>query len=95
MRDLKQLMPVFLQILFFVSPVFWHFDYLTGNKALLIPYLRLNPLANIIEESRKLLIYGEMTDWRLWGVSILLGMLVFHLGFVWFQKTRKGFADVI
>lgn len=95
LRDLKQLMPVILQMLFFTSPVFWQFSFLTGRKAQLIPYLRLNPLATIIEESRKLLIFGEMTDWRLWGISMLAGAVVFHLGFVWFQKTRKGFADVI
>lgn len=95
LRDLKQLIPVLLQLLFFVSPVFWHFSFLTGRKAKLIPYLRLNPLATIIEESRKLLISGEMTDWRLWGISLAASLVVFHLGFVWFQKTRKGFADVI
>lgn len=94
-RDLRQLMPVLLQMLFFVSPVFWQFGFLTGRKAQLIPYLRLNPLATIIEESRKLLIRGEMTDWRLWAISLAVGALVFHLGFVWFQKTRKGFADVL
>lgn len=95
LRDLKQLMPVLMQMLFFVSPVFWQFSFLTGRKAQLIPYLRLNPLATIIEESRKLLIFGEMTDWRLWGLSLLAGAVIFHLGFVWFQKTRKGFADVV
>lgn len=94
-RDLRQLMPVLLQMLFFVSPVFWQFSFLTGRKAQLIPYLRLNPLATIIEESRKVLIHGEMTDWRLWGISLAVSAVVFHLGFVWFQKTRKGFADVI
>lgn len=94
-RDLRQLMPVLLQMIFFTSPVFWQFSFLTGRKAQLIPYLRLNPLATIIEESRKLLIHGEMMDWVLWGTSLSAGAVVFHLGFVWFQKTRKGFADVL
>lgn len=95
LRDLKQLMPVLLQMIFFVSPVFWQFGFLTGRKAQLIPYLRLNPLATIIEESRKVLIWGEMTDWRFWGLSCVAGALCFYFGFVWFQKTRKGFADVL
>lgn len=95
MRDLKQLMPVILQILFFLSPVFWNFGYLTGRKAQLIPYLRLNPIADVIEESRKLLIHGEMTDWGLWAMVTAASVIVFGLGYAWFQKLRKGFADVI
>lgn len=95
MRDLKQLMPVLLQILFFLSPVFWNFGLLTGRKAALIPYLRLNPIADIIEESRKLLIYGGMTDWQLWALVTAASVVIFCLGYAWFQKVRKGFADVI
>ena len=29
------------------------------------------------------------------GVSFLISLLVLHLGFLWFHKTKKGFADVL
>ena len=32
---------------------------------------------------------------QLVGISFLVGVIVAWLGFAWFQKTRKGFADVI
>jgi len=94
-RDLRQFLPVLMQMLFFVSPIFWQFRFLTGRKAALIPYLRLNPLATIVEESRKALIFGGDPDWRLWLVALVTSALVMHMGFVWFQKTRKGFPDVL
>jgi lipopolysaccharide transport system permease protein len=58
-------------------------------------WLRLNPLVLIIAESRKVLIYGSLPDWTWLGVSTLIGLGIAFAGFWWFQKTRKGFADVL
>jgi lipopolysaccharide transport system permease protein len=55
----------------------------------------MNPLAFIIEEERKVLIFGQMPDFGAWTLLLLVSMLIAWAGFAWFQKTRKGFADVV
>ena len=55
----------------------------------------MNPLTLLIEEARKVFLYGELPDWRFLGAAFLISLLVLHLGFLWFHKTKKGFADVL
>jgi lipopolysaccharide transport system permease protein len=67
-------------------------------SALPAPYrtwLMLNPLAVIIEEGRNVLILGKLPEPALWCVMTVLGLFISWSGFAWFQKTRRGFADVL
>jgi len=41
------------------------------------------------------LIWGEMPDWWGLGLYLVFSLVVAWLGLLWFQKTRKGFADVL
>jgi lipopolysaccharide transport system permease protein len=91
-RDIGQITGIFTTILLFVSAVFFPIN------ALPAPYqgwLKLNPLALIIEHSRKVLIFGQMPDFGQLGIMLIVGILIAWAGFAWFQKTRKGFADVL
>lgn len=94
-RDMKQLVPVLLQILFFMSPIFWRLDPIMARHPELVQYLMLNPLTVIIEETRRLVFNGAMPNWCLWGLVTAGTAIVFALGYAWFSKTKKGFADVI
>ncbi len=55
----------------------------------------LNPLTFIIEEGRNVLIFGKTPNWIGLGVALAMGLVLSAVGFWWFQKTRKGFADVL
>ena len=57
--------------------------------------LRLNPLVPAIEMMRDALIWGKPPSWTVYGISLLAALIIACLGFAWFQKTRKGFADVL
>jgi lipopolysaccharide transport system permease protein len=91
-RDVGQITGVFTTVLMFLSPVFYPISALQPSYQI---YLKLNPLTFVIEEGRNSLIYGVTPDWIGWGISMLLGCLIAWMGFWWFQKTRKGFADVL
>lgn len=55
----------------------------------------INPVAIAVEWSRGVLIYGTLPSLgSLTGMTIA-SLVVAYLGFVWFQKSRKGFADVL
>jgi lipopolysaccharide transport system permease protein len=91
-RDVGQITGVFTTVLMFLSAVFYPLSALPENYQAL---LKLNPLVLIISESRKVLILGSMPDWFSLGIALLVGFAIAVVGFWWFQKTRKGFADVL
>ena len=91
-RDIGQITTVFTTVLMFVSAVFYPVSALPESYR---AWLRFNPLVPIITESRKVLIFGSLPDWSWLGVALLMGLVIAFAGFWWFQKTRKGFADVL
>jgi len=91
-RDIGQITAVFTTVLMFTSAVFYPISALPEAYQ---TWLQLNPLVLIIAESRKVLIFGSLPDWSRLGVSLLIGLMIAFAGFWWFQKTRKGFADVL
>ena len=91
-RDTPYAVGVVLQILFFMTPIFYPVSAIPERFRW--PIL-LNPLTLLIEEARKVFLYGELPDWRFLGAAFLISLLVLHLGFLWFHKTKKGFADVL
>jgi len=91
-RDIGQITTVFTTVLMFVSAVFYPLSALPETYQ---GWLRLNPLVLIITESRKVLVFGSLPDWLWLGIALLMGFVMAFAGFWWFQKTRKGFADVL
>ena len=92
MRDLGESIRLVLTVMTFLSPVFYP---ATAVPARMRPWLMCNPLTFIIEQSREILIWGHLPDWIGLGIYTLAAVVVAWLGYVWFQKTRKGFADVL
>jgi len=92
MRDVGQSIGILTSILMFLSHVFYSIDVLPSRFQF---WMMLNPLSFIIEQARVVLIEGAMPNWDLLG-KYTLGALVFMwFGYVWFQKTRRGFSDVL
>lgn len=92
LRDVSQVTGLAITALMFLSPIFY------SLSSLPIKYQHLlffNPLTYEIEAMRSALIGGVAPNWILFGIYLLVTSLVAFLGFAWFQKTRKGFADVI
>jgi lipopolysaccharide transport system permease protein len=57
--------------------------------------MNLNPMAIIVEGYRDALLRGEIPSWeKLLGVMIF-GLILAFLGYTWFMKTKKVFADII
>jgi lipopolysaccharide transport system permease protein len=91
-RDIGQITGILTTMLMFMSPVFYP---LSALPKVYQGWLQLNPLTLIIEESRKVLVFGCLPDWPSLGIAMLGGLAIAAAGFWWFQKTRKGFADVL
>ena len=91
-RDVSQTTSIFTMLLMFLSPLFYPVFALPKNYQF---WIHLNPLTFVIEESRNVLIFGRTANWIGWGFAFAASMLISATGFWWFQKTRKGFADVL
>jgi lipopolysaccharide transport system permease protein len=92
MRDVGQTIGILTSVLMFLSPVFYSIDALPPRFQF---WLMLNPLSFIIEQARAVLIQEQMPDWGLLGIYTLWALIFMWCGYAWFQKTRKGFADVL
>lgn len=92
LRDVGQVTGVFTMVLMFMSPVFYPISNLPERFQ---PFMYANPLTFILEQSRAVLMWGQLPNWQGLLISLVLSLVVAWLGFAWFQKTRKGFADVL
>ncbi|QDU10966.1 ABC transporter permease [Gimesia aquarii] len=92
LRDVGQVTSVFTTVLLFMSPVFYPISNIPERFQ---PYLYANPLTFIIEQSRAVLMWGQVPNWEGLLLSLIISLFVAWLGFSSFQKTRRGFADVL
>jgi lipopolysaccharide transport system permease protein len=92
LRDVGQFITVALQMLMFLSPVFYEVKQVPqGFRS----FMMLNPLTAIVQDARNTLLWGKMPDWRALGIVTLAAAVIMQMGFAWFMKTRRGFADVL
>lgn len=92
LRDVSQIVGIVTTVLMFLSPIFYPVSALPEKYRHI---LFLNPLTFIIEQARNVLYWGRMPDFLSLGLYLLAAALIAWLGFAFFQKTRKGFADVL
>jgi lipopolysaccharide transport system permease protein len=92
LRDIAQVIGVVTTTLLFLSPIFYPLSALPEDYRL---PLQLNPVALAIEQTRNVLIFGMPPQWGVFALYLAATALVALLGFAWFQKTRRGFADVL
>lgn len=91
-RDVGQITGMITTVMMFISPVFYPISALPEKFQF---WLMLNPLTFMIEQSRAVMIFGKLPDWIGLGIYTIFSLAMAWAGFWWFQKTRKGFADVL
>lgn len=92
LRDVAQIVGIATTAMMFMSPIFYPLSALPEQyRALLL----INPLTPAVEQARAVLVWGRLPDFGMLAVYLAASALVAWLGFAWFQKTRRGFADVL
>lgn len=91
-RDVRQILPFFIQILIFLTPVFYPLTIVSQDKQWI---LALNPLTTIIEMARNYFL--GVTNFNLlnFTISLLVSLAAFIIGLIYFKKTEKYFADLV
>jgi lipopolysaccharide transport system permease protein len=90
-RDMTQIVPVFVQMLLFLTPVFYP---VSAVPEMLRPIYQYNPLATVIEAFRTAVI-GQTIEWNTWGIALGFCLVITILGYAFFQHSRDEFADVL
>jgi lipopolysaccharide transport system permease protein len=92
LRDVSQLVGLLTTVLMFASPVFYSIASIPEQYR---AFLYINPLAVLIEQVRGVLIWNVVPDLAVLTLVTGVSMLIAWIGFVFFQKTRSGFSDVM
>ena len=87
LRDTQHLVAVAIQVLFFLTPIFYSLEGIDPRAARI---LSMSPLAYVVETIRAVFIYGCMPDWERFCMVTFLCLAIMQLGFIWFEKTKKG-----
>jgi lipopolysaccharide transport system permease protein len=91
-RDFETTAGIVTTMLFFLTPIFYPIRAVPEQFRLIC---RISPIAIFVEDSRRVVLWGLMPDWPWFIGASLLSVAVFVLGFIWFMKTKKAFADVM
>jgi lipopolysaccharide transport system permease protein len=92
LRDVGQTIGILTTVLMFLSPVFYP---ITAVPERFQAFILANPLTFIIEQAREVIFWGHLPNWRGLSIYTLIAGIIAWAGYAWFQKTRKGFADVL
>lgn len=92
LRDVSHFINILTTVLLFLSPIFYPISALPEKFR---TFLLLNPLMPAIEQTRNVLFWGKFNNLKMVVGYLIITAVIAWLGFAWFQKTRKGFADVI
>jgi lipopolysaccharide transport system permease protein len=91
-RDIGQILPTLLTALMFMSAVFYP---VSALPVWLQPALAYNPLIGAVEMARNALVFGTLPRVDQFASALIVGAIIAVLGYLFFQKTRRGFADVL
>ena len=90
-RDVGKLLPILLQVLFFVSPVIYGITQITDKWRALV---KINPLTGVIETMRSLVLETP-PDWYILTATIAVSLITFYVGYYIFKKGEELAADIV
>jgi lipopolysaccharide transport system permease protein len=92
LRDLQQAMGIITTALMFLAPILYPMTMIPEQYRVL---MYLNPLTVVAIASQDTLVLGHAPNWLHLGIYLLVSCVFAWLAFVWFERTKKGFADVL
>lgn len=90
-RDVRYILPYFIQMMFFVTPVVYPAS-LTGIWSW---FLAMNPMTGVIKAARSALLGDFPMNWPQLMISAGACVLAFLIGLYYFKKTERYFADIV
>jgi|RhiMetdeSRZDD1v2_1073273.scaffolds.fasta_scaffold116645_2 lipopolysaccharide transport system permease protein len=91
-RDITYTVTLVMQVLVFLTPIFYPIEAIPEPFRTII---HVNPLTSVVENFRNVILWGKVPS--LWDLVlwILTTGMIMLLGYAWFMKTKRAFADVV
>lgn len=90
-RDVRYVLPFFIQMLLFVTPVIYPAS-IAGKYSWI---LALNPMSGVIQSARAALLGTAPVNWILIGISFASCLILMLAGIYVFKKVERFFADIV
>jgi lipopolysaccharide transport system permease protein len=91
-RDVRQILPFFVQALLFVTPVIYALSFVPARFR---EFVYLNPMAGVITAMRAELIHQGTVSWSGVALSAAMAVVLFVCGVFYFERTEARIADII
>ena len=85
-------------VLFFMTPIIYPItaiENIPERFAAARWIIEYNPFTILVEAGRDVLLRGQLPNWQALGVVTLVSIIVMQLGYAFFMKSKRGFADVL
>jgi len=90
-RDVRYVLPFFIQILLFVTPVIYPAS-IAGKYSWI---LALNPMMGVIQTARAGFLGTTPINWVLLADSFIAALVLLVIGVIYFKKVERYFADLL
>lgn len=90
-RDVRYILPYFIQMMMFVTPVIYPTS-IAGKYSWL---LAMNPMTGVIKAARAAILGNAPINWELLLISGVASIIMLIIGIIFFKKTERYFADVV
>lgn len=91
-RDLANMTQVLAQLWFFATPIVYPPQVLPQQFAFVERY---NLLAFVVSSLRSVVLWNRLFSLKTWLLWVVISGLFAAAAFVWFEYTKRGFADVL
>lgn len=91
-RDVRYVLPFFIQLLIFVTPVIYPVSIVAQNYRWILFF---NPMTGVIETFKAVFLGTIPVNWQGFAISTAVSVVFLVFGLWYFLKTEKIFADVI
>ncbi len=90
-RDVRYILPFFISMLLFVTPVIYSAS-IAGKYSWV---LALNPMTGVIQVARAAILGTAPINWFLLGISFCICLVGLVIGIVYFKNVERYFADIV
>ena len=91
-RDISQMTAILSTILLFLCPIFYPIEIIPEQYR---AFILLNPLSFIVEQARSILVFAAHPNITGLLLYSSLAFVFAQFSFIFFNKTKRGFADVL
>jgi len=91
-RDIENIVPIFLMVWMYLTPVIYPPELIPSK---FMPIFNLNPMMPIVNSYRNTILFGVWPPWQSFIYAVLVSVVIFVAGYLFFKNRERFFADVI